>query len=78
VLKLINSTCKCDQWIRAEHYLLLVTVDATIARITVMKQLVEYLLLIISKRRLMNTVNSHSEESAIKVKWLKVKLKKVG
>jgi meiotically up-regulated gene 157 (Mug157) protein len=61
VLKLINTTCKCDQ------YLLLVTSDATIAQITVIKQLIQYLLLIISKGRLMNAVNSHSAESAVKV-----------
>lgn len=77
MLKLINTTCKCDQWIRIEQYLLLVTVDATIDRITVIQQLGEYLLLIMYKGRLMNAVNSHSADSAVKVKWLKVKLKKV-
>lgn len=76
VLKLINTSCKCDQWIRVEEYLILVTFDATFARITVIQQIIEYLLLIISKGRLMNAVNSHSAESAVKVNWLKVKLKK--
>jgi len=52
---------------RVEQYLLLVTADAITAGIIVIQQLTEYLLLIISKGRLMNAVNSHSAESAVKV-----------
>jgi len=72
----VNQYNMCDQWIRVEQYSLLVTVDATIARITLTHQLIEYLLLIISKGRLMSAVNSHSAESAVKVKWLKIEFKK--
>jgi hypothetical protein len=76
VLKLINTTCKCDQLSRIEQYLLLVTVDATVVRVTVIQQLIEYLLLIIAKGKLMDVVNSHSTENAVNVMSFEVKLKK--